>query len=459
MKDNEHINDHLKHSLNEYSVQPRSSSFDAVLQKMEKKRKRRFFFLLFPGLLFLTGVIGLFVFRTPSPLHTDKTILTEKEINDPLKNKVSRSSATQINQANQSMTPNAFTQKERQEKASKEPTPAKPTNQPVKRETRTDHTENTPSKKIVKPDQYAKGDSITTLSLTKEDQFLKNSPSLLISDTLINKTAELIKADELKTEMVFLPYNEKEKDLVLNEIHIEPASDKFPGEEEKRIKFLIGPGFNPQIGSYQFSRGGYGGADAYLKNKRNQNKVSFNYGFGLKLGLLIKNKWELLLSFGLQKYTQKEKIINGVSGPTFSYSEPLIRSGKIDRVNPGQILTNQFKYFDYSAEVNKIYLIRPLMKIKVGVGLHVQQLRTGYHKSSTVIMYGQAAFYGYDQNLSSRLYGLNLKAGWIEDLNKRIQFQVCPNFFYSLNSMFRRIYFIKQRTYGLGLECLLLFKI
>jgi hypothetical protein len=53
---------------------------------------------------------------------------------------------------------------------------------------------------------------------------------------------------------------------------------------------------------------------------------------------------------------------------------------------------------------------------------------------------------------------LDVKAGVIYDLGKRFQFRMSPGIFYTPTSMLSKTYLIKQKAYGVEMECLVVFK-
>jgi len=121
-----------------------------------------------------------------------------------------------------------------------------------------------------------------------------------------------------------------------------------------------------------------------------------------------------------------------------------------------------YKYWDYSLDVNRLFTANKVFKIKVGIGIKAQQLRYWSNKLVAITADGDGNYYyrgGYSPSLNKWLTTIQVKAGLIEDLNKTVQLQLCPLVYYSLNSMYKRDYLIKQKNYGVGLECLLLFKI
>ena len=61
MEENEHINKHLKNSLDEFLVQPKMNSFDEILIKLEKQKRKRFLIFFLPGAALL--VLGALVLK------------------------------------------------------------------------------------------------------------------------------------------------------------------------------------------------------------------------------------------------------------------------------------------------------------------------------------------------------------------------------------------------------------
>jgi hypothetical protein len=470
MEDNEDINKHLKNSLNEFSVQPRMTSFDEVIKKLERKRKKRFLLLFFSGTLLLTLGAGLLysVDKNASTIAHNTT--NEKTISET-SNSTSPKSNSKIEESLAIKNP---------ENSSK-PTFEKITSEKKITETKKSEQKNQrAAKQKTKSIQIPK--SVTpklphsSSPADAADHDTKPSTSEGIVLETHNKH-ETIFADKLFPKKLVLPISPLNKNILLDSLLIVeldlPKEDS--AKKTRKVEFLFGLSYNPQFGTHHFLQNNESAFDqefskAYLKNKKDQSAFKFNYSIGIKAGMLIKNKWELLAGFNYQRYRQEEKmkqLAASGSGPTVtSVGNMLNSSSNFENVDGepaalGKIYVSTYRYLDYSLELNRLFDFRRTMKLKAGLGVHLQQL-TFRKKSRMIISDAPDSYYyssGNNSSINSFLYSFEIKGGIIEELTKKMQIQFCPNFFYSPTSVFKKDYVIKQKNYGLGLEVLFLFKI
>lgn len=464
MEDNEYINKHLKNSLGAFLVQPRLSSFDQVLDKMKKKKRRRFLLFLFPGLfLFFTVLTAVYLNTSTSTtlafLRSPKPDVTQSKDLVSVENKISAKLPT-LNQPGTAGWP----------QGAKEPASMD------EREPTQDHG-NTHKKANIPPNAQATPDTAGAPSPQK------NAAAELsaLVDPADHEEPVTDTVNYLGPKRFIPTISLNEKELLLTAINeSSPGLDlRDSAKKERSVHFLAGVYYTPQWGSFYFSENkksyhsGTSFAGSYLKTKREQNEFRFFHCFGIKAGVTIKDKWEILAGFGLQKFTQDETLVTNPSpgpvpnGPTLSSANPgttnkdPARAYNFDmKLNGNGTYTNIYRYRDYALEVSRFYKLGRAARIKGGVGLHARHMSA--RSNSPVISAESASSYGYGApNWSVRkwLGTVAFRAGLIENLNKRIQFQACPVVFCSLNSMFVSSYVIRQRAYSAGLECSLLFRL
>ena len=453
MEDN--MDKHLKQSLDEFSFQPKFSSFDEVLRKMEK-RKRRSIFLWFvlPGIFITAGALMLL-----SGSYLDKdTLQSNTEI------------FTKINSKQQST-------------------------QNIQGQIKKQPAENSIHQKKVLSDEKNLNDKLETKFPKDKDQTLKQNTSrnndngisahplvkvsFPASNDLIKNSSVVEELPELepeKLEMVsaFIPVNNSvipDLSPSFNEEKVVHLKNDSVTNPKKSLRFLIGIDFDPQLNSYLLTKNRNNDgrfvmnssesfSKAYLENKKRQNTIRYNYNAGIRAGFVIHEKWEILLGFGFQRFKEKEKIYDLVNnvGP-FSNSTPQsFTAGNISGTQIGNTYANTLRYIYYSLEASKYFSWKKFTKMKMGVGMHANNIR-----SSNMVIVENADAYSYLSTRSTPLnewmYSVNLKLGFIHDLSNKIQFQFCPGIFSGINSVFNKTYVIDQRVYGFNLECLLIFKI
>jgi hypothetical protein len=94
--------------------------------------------------------------------------------------------------------------------------------------------------------------------------------------------------------------------------------------------------------------------------------------------------------------------------------------------------------------------------MKAGAGIRMNYLLNGYAIYADAD--GVYTYVGGRGYITSWLTSVNFKLGYVEDLGKRLQLQICPNLFCTPNSMFKKYSILGQRSVGAGLEFLLLYK-
>lgn len=451
MEDLENIDKHLKQSLEDYSVQPRITSFDAVLKKLEKRKKRRFLiWIIFPGIAVLGTLLSLGSFGLFNPNnYTERITNTSEATATPLKTNTSYPKKGILPDKTKAPSVSITTRSRAPKKESMHFSPLNKAKK-QKRETTFVHlpvaTKNTV-------------DSVTSLS-----NGLPMAPSPL---EVTDVRPELV-PDRLEPVQSNLIAEVRTPDLILIRPDIAFEKDSIISEKpKKKMKFLVGLDYTPQLSSYQHTKNKRYNSDGaqefpelYLKNKKNQTTFDYNHSFGIKAGLVIKDKWELLFGFGYQRYIYKEVPYQlGGNGNLQSLGFGNVAPQTIYNADTyTEFNKNKFSYFYYSIDASKYFRMTRFMKVKACAGIQVNNL----HRVNTIFVAGSNEYYYGNKEYapaSKWMYNVNATMGFIQDLGKRAQFHLCPGFFYSPGSMFNNVYVIKQKAYGFNLECLLLFKL
>jgi hypothetical protein len=447
MENEEYINRHLKSSLEEFSVQPRISSFDEVLQKMKKEKKRRFFiWFLLPGLV-LTGAMALLMVpRTLShgtaSISINEPVVKERTAKEKLFNKT-KPAKHELISSNKNL---------------KTTSPADLNNSYTNLSTGRDKAKHLKNDLPIKEENNQQNNSEIVPVITQAQ-----IPDLLAENNDTIKVTDLL-PEHLDMIAMSLPFSElQEPALTLTQpeqISNKNSDDKK--NQDQRIKFMIGLAFDPQLTSFHLTKNKnfdptYGSfPEAYLKSRKEQTTFKYNYAFGLKAGVSIRNKYEILIGFGFQRFKYSEKI-----GPeAVLLSNNSQNTGYSTQNIPG-IYLNIFRYNYYEIEGGQYFKLWRFTTFKAGFGLQALNLRI----KSSIYSITPQGYGGYNndalntENTNKWLYMLNFKLGFAQDITKRIQFRVCPSVFYSASSMFGKKYIIGQRPFGATLECLLLFRL
>ena len=437
MKQNKQIDEHVSRLLKEHEARPALSSFDAVLARLQKKRRKRLLWIFFTG-LGLSGSIFLAYYSVtagknissektitvqydrpttgqPDVIALQKTIAETHAVNDQqasLKETLSKTGGEK-NKAQSSVPGNART-----------------------------------SQIIPSPAALSATFEKQTAPVPGSEQLFnaipeKNNP-VNERQNIQNASADGIVYLNAVTP-VFIsasPEIDAYKPLALRPL----LNDSLNKKGKRPYKLYLGISINPQIANYSvhknpaFSSSAY---NAYLRSKKEQAKFRFTYGFGLRFGLVYKDKWEFLAGFGYQQYNYYEKsppfsTIGAIPLNTYPYNtnNPLI---------PGKDgFKTTLNYSSYNLDAAKIITFKSLIKIKAGAGLQVNRLfGTGFNTA----------------NASITVLTPHIKAGAIYDITKKLQLQLCPDLYYSAGSVLNKNNAVRQNSYGIGLEGSLLFKI
>jgi hypothetical protein len=443
MENNDHIDKHIKRSLEDLTVHPKYSSFDEVMHKLRKKKRRRFFFIiLLPGLLILSGFATWSLVPAKAPIYTVKPSALKSNTETKAETKNRKSDATQKNNSIEQRGSDPEQKRDVIEKEKTNPLKSQsikqvPNVNPYNINDQNSFTQNKDSAGIIQKSGPALSEVV------KED--------LLLIDSLI-------KIEELKPVSVLLPYDQSSIDI--KTLLQESGYNNSKKDDEKDIpKFFIGLAFEPQLSSYIYSKnrnweGDKTYQEEYVKHKWSENEIRFNYAYGIKTGMTLKEKWELQGGIGYQRFKYYE---TPMPGSTIAYagnfgSQPLKNdpSLRYDRT-----YFTAFRYIWCTAEAAKYFTFANFIKLKAGVGIRMNYLWS----TTTLYTSSQSAFLNPNRSDARKwVTSVNFKLGYVEDLGKRMQLQVCPNLFCTPGSMLSNRNAIKQRNVGAGLECLLLYK-
>lgn len=454
MESHEHMDKHLKQSLDDFSVQPKISSFDEILRKLEQKKKRRVFWFLLPGLLFLAVLV---VLLRPG---------NEESISEKTGNSNISTGALPVrvpSYAGRSRTVPGTSLLRNKNTRNIEKQEMETASNPYKNESPS-HTGKTLD------NDHTKGNTApVTSSIVSADSVLSGIT------VMVNKVDSLpaFFTDYLQPIQMLLPITDTSGVLLaLQPAGPDPDSPE-KGPAKKHVKFILGLHADPQFTSLHLMENRHRSqeynefsgkmlSDFYLENRKDQNSFKFNYAWGAKGGLIIRERWEIMAGFGFQRFKYEEKIpeLSSSGLVTYSGNSPTgistAGNNKTDSRYASGI--NAFKYFDCSLEAARYFNLNRFVKMKCGAGIHANILRY----ANTLVVDGvdqYGYYYGRSKPFARSAYVVHVKTGFINDLGKKAQIQFCPLFFYSLSSMFDKTYIIKQRPFGLSLECLLLFRI
>lgn len=466
MEDNENIERHIRRSLKGYTLEPRFSSFEEIRKKLEKKRKRRFFFLLFTGLL-ISSAATLWLIRTLDNNESvnvayktravDQTDVVQPETRfTSQKEKIANVKGEVIGQA--------LNPKDRIVK-----------DQEISRTQLFSSTSR--SKVLLKkaiPFIQNKENGVTGINSEGVSSIPGKEPEAQKELSSQYRLEDSLYPDRLVLESLSLPDSFSMKQLALRTLNNVDlvANKKDSLKKEKQIQLFIGAAFIPQLTKYYFLENKAGivssptVAGGYIRDKKELNKLIFNYGWGLRAGLWINTKWEILAGIGLQRFEQNELVRPQATStisppPSTGLLTPAPSSAAAYDLRDFK-QKNNFRYMDYSLHVARLFRISGNTSFKIGTGFHLQHIRSHLNNDELAVVDSRGIYYSvnsHDPVINQWLGTFQLKVGIIRSLNKTIQLQLCPLFSATLNSMYSRGYPIKQKNFGCGLETSLLFRL
>lgn len=459
MKQNKQIDEHVSQLLKAHEATPALSSFDAVLARLQRKRRKRFFWIFFTGL----GLCGS-IYMAYYQVTQDKNAFAEKTVALQQAAAVKEELAT---------LPKAGTKKQpvknpeavqKNLPALSQPagndSPANDQKRSLKETILKTGKEKTKAQEPVPGNDHAL-QSLPSAPAAANTTFEKQPAVITVKEQPVNSTP--VKNDPVNNDQnlqstladetihlnpvtpVFL-FDSKETEA-FNPLPLQPlANDSLNRKNKRPYKLYLGISFNPQIANY-FAHKNPGLSSSatklYLQSKKDQAKFRFTYGFGLRFGLVYKDKWEFLAGFGYQQYNYYEKSppfstigINTGNGYNYNTHDPSIpdKDGFKTTLN----------YSSYSLDAARIIRLRSLIKINAGAGLQFNRLFESNYNTN---------------NARRNVLTPHIKAGLIYDIAKNIQLQLCPDLYCSASSILNKNSVIRQNSYGIGLEGLLLFKI
>lgn len=482
MENNEHIDGFLKNEFGQYKVEPKVNSFDEVLCKMEKRKRRMFLYFLIPGLAILVGVLAPLTYYSIKEANNNRIVNTTNQI----KNRVSLNNGTNGEYRNSALRKvQALSRDEHGQpilRQFSDPASAPSQN---KKETKTikmafsgkTPTDKAPDKTLAvaafKPDAQPE----TVLNEAKTPELA----SVLSKEPLSAEPQKPIASEQPKSEQQLsneTPANEKifavdtigAKPALVNAkvdtVHLVSSSPQDSTEKQdlQTPGFYFGfsalPGLGRNYITENSSSNGVNNSSPsfsklYAESKNKQNKWRYNFGFALKFGQNIKNKWEWFVGLGYQLYKDKEQVFDYPFGlGSISYSFPVVQKAEADAT---QAYTNKFRYIFVCLEAGRILKVGKFSKIKPALAIH-----NNISVLSQTLLYSSYTHYFSDNNnkaISKYVCIPHFKCMFINDISRRVCMQVGPSVFYGINSAFGSHYYINQRNYGVAFECQLLFKL
>lgn len=453
MKSNDIIEKHLRQSMLGLEVQPDAQSFHSIMDRLNKdKKRRRLLFFIWTGL----GCVGI-ICSVWAGLNYFQTVTVKHVVGEK---------------------PNSATQNSPSHNETKNISIALTDSLNIEIHASETNVKGLAVTKKVKVAHGISGPSVNNFSIQKQavtkNEYdttsqieIKEIPETNVLANVLSNESFLF----LSQQATQLINKREDSELLLSPDTASMNLDSLLNARRKRIKFYIGLNFNPQISMYslqankdhspvydQTQKGSF--PDFYLQKRKEQNSLRFNYAYGLKLGLNFKEKYELLVGFGFQKFSYREELYRSDDTVIGKINFPMPQSSFADMPfkSGGWRGKNSLTYLNCSMEGSKIFVNRKAVKLKAGLAVNV-----GKVQRLNVVYAAAPNIYNYTDNPEFITQGLMiataLKGGALFNAGKRWQFQICPNLFYSPTSMFNKQYVIKQKPIGVGLDCMILFRL
>jgi hypothetical protein len=469
MKNQFDTDEQLKKALRDFEAIPDSGSFDAILEKMNRKKKRRLFIIFFwTGLIALSGIavplmFGFYDTEKPSAVSTAETQAVASAQNKAdtgrahatltspdLRPKHGASSFINTSSSSEAPNPEAKTNPEGSHNRQPHASALTLSSSPGK---------NRPKKRSI--EQAGNSGLAGTVHGAPAENKQDNALNAAAIDT-----AAISEAMYMTVIQILLPVDSGRQDVSV--FFTEGAYPAFfiSPEKKKTFSFYLGVQASPQFNSFAFSKNpnrdhgyntsGANFSDLYLADKKSQSHLNFSLPFGIKAGLQINKRYEVFAGFGYQSFTEKEKLHAVEPSTLTSTVDPGVTYNAA--ANFSVPYKNQFRYLYYSLEGNRLFQTSKAIAFKVGLGLYGNQLlSSNYVFAVSPNAYGQTI--RGRENLSAWLLTSKVKAGVIFCANRRFQLHISPGFFYSPTSVFKKEYVIRQKPYGMDVECLMLFRL
>lgn len=516
MENNVRTDEQLRNVLQEFEVLPDETSFDAILEKMRRKKKRRAFILFFTtGAIALTALaICLFSYSlvsSPSQANQGKEAIVSTSVttSDSLNHNTSQNNETALNQQvattlGTSSNIHAGTDKEatgtlstttpdhangrtsQVNEAAQKPT-ASPLLTKHKARVMPEHVQThptgmdqpggaSPEKRSIattgnKGGQANRSGNKTAGQTQRSGQDTGTLPAKTEDERMLSSDKTLKGFSGRQADPMPLMHAAWPSDTIFPEITTgitQASSLSFVPTtfHKKNISFFLGFHVNPQLNHFVFSgnpnadplynSGGSNFSSLYLDAKQRQRGYNLQVPFGIKAGIRLNNSYEFLVGFGLQSFKEKEYLY--ATGPATVTPPPTTLPLAYSSGGYGSVpFINVFRYYGYSLEASRFFHSLHFLQFKLGIGLYANQLRKAdYVYAEAPYLYKQASG---REAVSSWLFTGKIKGGIILNGNKRFQVHVSPGVFYSPTSIFKKGYAIRQKPYGFDLECLFLFRL
>lgn len=469
----------LKKLLGAFEAIPDSGSFDAILEKMEKKKKRRAFIIFFwIGLAALSAIALPVLFSlydkpsTPASvsIHNSSSVQTETgAASNP--DITSNPSTRQMSQPQIAGSLETGTEGKRAQNNNTYSATIIAT--PALSGKATHNQEGTQQQ----PKQYA--------SANPENAHQQESGAASIQKYGAANPATAETSSQ-KTSSEHVIYNTPDPEVMyMSPINVSLAPDpdqpdisaslREPGsatvflapEEKKKISFYVGVQASPALSSFAFSKNpgrdpvydasGANFSDLYLEAKKDQRQLRFGLSYGIKAGIRLKDTYEVLAGFGYQSFTERESPYT-IPTSTLSANTNTTPAYAIPLSNITGPVTKTFHYTSYSLEVNRLFRSNQVLAFKSGLSLYGNHLARSAYPFTTEAP-GSNPVYSDTKLLSPWLLTFKVKAGLVFNANRRLQLHISPGVFYSTTSVYRKDYVIRQKPFGFDMECMVLFRL
>lgn len=515
MENNFRTDEQLKNLLQEFEVVPDDKSFDTILEKMRRKKKRRVFILFFTtGLIALTALaVSLFSYlpiSSPSQANQGKEgmVSTSATLSDTINHNSSQnneavlneqpattlpaSSANHAGPGKEAISLNAIAAPDHRTDhkpqahetvSGKQASATLPANSSQSR--MPEHIQADPTginKHIISNKAHSIAATVTkgqqqaqrsgnkiTGQVKRSDRETEVLPSKTNTEAVLqatdpNNSSASRQVDQMILMQAAWPFDTLFPEITTGITQASSFSLVPTSAHEKNISFFLGFTINPQLNRFSFSAnpnadplynsGGSDFSSLYLGAKQRQRNYNLQVPFGIKAGMRLNNSYEFMVGFGLQSFKEKEYLY-----ATGSATVTPPQTGLPLAFVPGGpvAVTNVFRYYGYSLEASRIFHSQHFLQFKLGIGLCANQFRKAdYVYVEAPYLYKQASG---REAVSSWLFTGKVKGGIILNGNKRFQVHVSPGVFYSPTSIFKKGYAIRQKPFGFDLECLFLFRL
>lgn len=470
----------LKKLLGAFEATPDSGSFDAILEKMEKKKKRRAFIIFFwTGLIALPVIALPLLFSlygtpsTPAPVSMHNSSSVQAETGAASDSDVTSNPSTQqmaqpqIAGSLETGTQGKRAQSGNSYSATIITTPVlfgKATHNQERTQQQPKHYASASANPENAHQQEAGAASVQKYGAAKP--VTAETGSQEASDEQITYSTpapEVMYMSPIAVSWAADP-DQAEMSAILKQPDPTPAL--ITPETKSGLSFYAGLQASPSFNSFVFSKNpnrdeaytipGANFPDLYLASKKDQRQLRFTLSYGIKAGVRIRDTYEVLAGFGYRSFTEKESpyaiptsTLSTNTHTALAYAIPLSSAGTV---------TKTFHYTSYSVEVNRLFRSKRILAFKSGLGVYGNHLARSAYPFVTEAPASNPV-YSDTKLLSPWLLSFKLKAGLVVNANRRFQLHISPGVCYSPGSVYRKDYVIRQKPWGIDVECLLLFKL